>query len=66
MSATKLWKSGDEDTAYRQFVLRVSLGRRSSPESIADAFAFFCSLLAREINGQILSPDSGAGTGNRL
>ena len=56
----------DEDPAYREFVLRVSLGRRNSPESIADAFVFLCSPLANEINGQILSPDYGAGVGNRL
>jgi len=56
----------DEDPAYREFVLRVSLGRRNSPESIADAFVFLCSTLAAEINGQILSPDYGAGIGNRL
>jgi NAD(P)-dependent dehydrogenase (short-subunit alcohol dehydrogenase family) len=56
----------DEDSAYRDFVLRVSLGRRNSPESIADAFVFLCSPLANEINGQILSPDYGAGIGNRL
>lgn len=56
----------DEDPAYREFVLRVSLGKRNSPESIADAFVFLCSPLANEINGQILSPDYGAGIGNRL
>jgi NAD(P)-dependent dehydrogenase (short-subunit alcohol dehydrogenase family) len=56
----------DEDPAYREFVRRVSLGRRNSPESIADAFVFLCSPLANEINGQILSPDYGAGIGNRL
>jgi NAD(P)-dependent dehydrogenase (short-subunit alcohol dehydrogenase family) len=56
----------DEDSAYREFVLRVSLGRRNSPESIADAFVFLCSPLAAEINGQVLSPDYGAGIGNRL
>jgi NAD(P)-dependent dehydrogenase (short-subunit alcohol dehydrogenase family) len=56
----------EEDPAYREFVLRVSLGRRNSPESIADAFVFLCSPLAAEINGQILSPDCGAGIGNRL
>jgi NAD(P)-dependent dehydrogenase (short-subunit alcohol dehydrogenase family) len=56
----------DEDPAYREFVLRVSLGRRNSPESIADAFVFLCSPLANEINGQILSSDYGAGIGNRL
>jgi NAD(P)-dependent dehydrogenase (short-subunit alcohol dehydrogenase family) len=56
----------DEDPAYREFVLRVSLGRRNSPESIADSFVFLCSPLASEINGQVLSPDYGAGIGNRL
>jgi NAD(P)-dependent dehydrogenase (short-subunit alcohol dehydrogenase family) len=56
----------DEDPAYREFVLRVSLGRRNSPESVADAFVFLCSPLADEINGQILSSDYGAGIGNRL
>lgn len=56
----------EEDPAYREFVLRVSLGRRNSPQSIADAFVFLCSPLANEINGQILSPDYGAGIGNRL
>jgi NAD(P)-dependent dehydrogenase (short-subunit alcohol dehydrogenase family) len=56
----------DEDPAYREFVLRVSLGKRNSPESIADAFVFLCSPLAGEINGQVFSPDYGAGIGNRL
>jgi NAD(P)-dependent dehydrogenase (short-subunit alcohol dehydrogenase family) len=56
----------EEDPSYREFVQRVSLGRRNSPESIADAFIFLCSPLAKEINGQILSPDYGAGIGNRL
>lgn len=56
----------EQDQAYREFVLRVSLGRRNSPESIADAFVFLCSPLANEINGQVLSPDYGAGIGNRL
>jgi NAD(P)-dependent dehydrogenase (short-subunit alcohol dehydrogenase family) len=56
----------EEDPAYREFVLRVSLGRRNSPESIADAFVFLCSPLASEINGQILSADYGGGIGNRL
>jgi NAD(P)-dependent dehydrogenase (short-subunit alcohol dehydrogenase family) len=56
----------EDDPAYREFVLRVSLGRRNSPESVADAFVFLCSPLASEINGQILSPDYGGGIGNRL
>jgi NAD(P)-dependent dehydrogenase (short-subunit alcohol dehydrogenase family) len=56
----------DEDASYREFVLRVSLGRRNSPESIADAFVFLCSPLGAEINGQILNADYGSGIGNRL
>ena len=56
----------EEDAAYREFVLRVSLGKRNSPQSIADAVIFLCSPLAAEINGQILSADYGAGIGNRL
>ena len=56
----------EEDPAYREFVLRVSLGKRNSPESIADTFVFLCSPLAAEISGQILSADYGGGIGNRL
>lgn len=56
----------EQDPAYREFVLRVSLGRRNSPESVADTFVFLCSRLASEINGQVLSPDYGGGIGNRL
>jgi NAD(P)-dependent dehydrogenase (short-subunit alcohol dehydrogenase family) len=56
----------DEDPAYREFVLRVSLGKRNSPESIADALVFLCSPLAAEISGQILSADYGSGIGHRL
>jgi NAD(P)-dependent dehydrogenase (short-subunit alcohol dehydrogenase family) len=56
----------EEDPAYREFVLRVSLGKRNSAESVADAFVFLCSPLASEISGQILSADYGSGIGNRL
>ena len=56
----------EEDAAYREFVLRVSLGKRNSPESIADALLFLCSPFAAEINGQVLSADYGGGIGNRL
>jgi NAD(P)-dependent dehydrogenase (short-subunit alcohol dehydrogenase family) len=56
----------EQDPAYREFVLRVSLGRRNSPESVANAFVFLCSPLANEINGQVFSPDYGGGIGNRL
>jgi len=66
VAAGSALKVFEEDPAYREFVLRVSLGKRNSPESIADAFLFLCSPLAAEINGQILSPDYGGGIGNRL
>jgi len=56
----------DEDKAYRDFVLRVTLGKRNSPESIADAFVYLCSPMGAEISGQILSADYGSGIGNRL
>jgi NAD(P)-dependent dehydrogenase (short-subunit alcohol dehydrogenase family) len=56
----------DEDPAYREFVLQVSLGKRSSPESVADAFVFLCSPLASEINGHVFNPDNGTGIGYRL
>lgn len=57
----------DEDEAYREFVRRVSpMGKRNTPEAIANAFLFLCSPLASEINGQVLSVDFGVGIGNRL
>jgi NAD(P)-dependent dehydrogenase (short-subunit alcohol dehydrogenase family) len=56
----------DEDKAYRDFVLRVTLGKRNRPESIADAFVYLCSSMGDEISGQILSADYGSGIGNRL
>jgi NAD(P)-dependent dehydrogenase (short-subunit alcohol dehydrogenase family) len=66
VAAGSALKVFEEDRSYREFVLRVSLGRRNSPESIADAFVFLCSPLASEINGQVLSPDAGGWVGNRL
>jgi len=57
----------EEDQAYREFVGRISpMGKRNSPEAIANAFAFLCSPLAAEINGQILDVDFGVGIGSRL
>jgi NAD(P)-dependent dehydrogenase (short-subunit alcohol dehydrogenase family) len=57
----------DEDQAYREFVRRISpMGKRNTPEAIADAFVFLCSPLASEINGQVLNVDFGVGIGNRL
>lgn len=50
----------EEDKEYREFVLRVApMGKRNSPEAIADAFTFLCSQMAREITGQILRVDFG-------
>jgi len=66
VAAGSALKVFEEDAAYREFVLRVTLGKPNSPESIADAFVFLCSPLGAEISGQILSPDYGSGIGNRL
>lgn len=50
----------EEDREYRDFVLRVApMGKRNSPEAIADAFVFLCSPLAKEITGQVISVDLG-------
>lgn len=50
----------EEDKEYREFVLRVApMGKRNSPEAVADVFAFLCSDMAREITGQILRVDFG-------
>lgn len=50
----------EEDKEYRDFVLRVApMGKRNSPEAIADTFTFLCSEMAREITGQILRVDYG-------
>jgi NAD(P)-dependent dehydrogenase (short-subunit alcohol dehydrogenase family) len=50
----------EEDKEYREFVQRVSpLGRRNSPEAVADTFVFLCSSLARELTGQVISVDMG-------
>src|SRR5207245_7818223 len=66
VAAGSLLKVFDEDPAYREFVLRVSLGKRNSPESIADAFVFLCLPLASEFSGQFLSADYVSGVGDRL
>ena len=50
----------EEDREYREFVLRVSpLGKRNTPEAVADVFVFLCSPLAREMTGQIVGVDLG-------
>jgi NAD(P)-dependent dehydrogenase (short-subunit alcohol dehydrogenase family) len=50
----------EEDKEYRDFVLRVApMGKRNSPEAIADAFTFLCSTMAEEMTGQIIRVDFG-------
>jgi len=57
----------EESAAYREFIKRVSpMGKRNSPEGVTDAFVFLCSLLAREINGHVLSVDLAVGVGYPL
>jgi NAD(P)-dependent dehydrogenase (short-subunit alcohol dehydrogenase family) len=52
----------ENDPAYRAWVDRVSpLGRRNSPQAIANAFLYLCSPLADEIDGQVLQVDAGVG-----
>jgi NAD(P)-dependent dehydrogenase (short-subunit alcohol dehydrogenase family) len=52
----------DNDPVYRAWVDRVSpLGKRNSPESIANAFLYLCSHLADEVDGFTLRVDAGVG-----
>jgi NAD(P)-dependent dehydrogenase (short-subunit alcohol dehydrogenase family) len=52
----------ESDPEYRAWVDRVSpLGKRNSPEAIANAFLFLCSSLADEIDGHVLQVDAGVG-----
>lgn len=52
----------DNDPVYRAWVDRVSpLGRRNSPEAIANAFLYLCSPLADEVDGITLRVDAGVG-----
>jgi len=52
----------DNDPVYRAWVDRVSpLGRRNSPEAIANAFLYLCSHLADEVDGFTLRVDAGVG-----
>jgi hypothetical protein len=37
------------------------LGKRNSPEAIADAFLYLCSPLAAEMDGHVLQVDMGVG-----
>lgn len=52
----------DNDPVYRAWVDRVSpLGKRNTPESIANAFLYLCSPLAEEVDGITLRVDAGVG-----
>lgn len=52
----------DNDPIYKAWVDRVSpLGKRNSPESIANAFLYLCSPLADEVDGITLRVDAGVG-----
>jgi NAD(P)-dependent dehydrogenase (short-subunit alcohol dehydrogenase family) len=52
----------DNDAVYRAWVDRISpLGKRNSPESIANAFLYLCSPLADEVDGFTLRVDAGVG-----
>lgn len=52
----------DTDPIYKAWVDRVSpLGKRNSPEAIANAFVYLCSPLADEVDGFTLRVDAGVG-----
>jgi NAD(P)-dependent dehydrogenase (short-subunit alcohol dehydrogenase family) len=52
----------ENDPVYRAWVDRVSpLGKRNSPEAIANAFLYLCSPLADEVDGHVLQVDAGVG-----
>lgn len=52
----------ETDPVYRAWVDRVSpLGKRNSPEAIANAFLYLCSSLGDELDGHVLQVDMGVG-----
>lgn len=52
----------ESDPVYRAWVDRVSpLGKRNSPQAIANAFLYLCSPLADELDGHVLQVDAGVG-----
>lgn len=52
----------ESDPVYKAWVDRVSpLGKRNSPQAIADAFLYLCSALADEMDGQVVQVDRGVG-----
>jgi NAD(P)-dependent dehydrogenase (short-subunit alcohol dehydrogenase family) len=51
----------ETDLSYREMTDRViPLKRRVDPQSVADAFVYLCSEMARDINGQVIKVDCGA------
>lgn len=51
----------EADPVYRRMVDRViPLGRLIRPEAIADVFAWLCSPMADDVNGQVIRIDGGA------
>lgn len=52
----------ETDDTYRAWVDRVSpLGKRNSPQAIANAFLYLCSELGDELDGHVLQVDMGVG-----
>ena len=52
----------ENDPIYKEWVDRVSpLGKRNSPQGIANAFLYLCSPLADELDGHVLQVDMGVG-----
>lgn len=52
----------DSDPVYKEWVDRISpLGKRNSPEAIANAFLYLCSGLGDEVDGQVIQVDAGVG-----
>src|SRR5207245_10426482 len=54
VAAGRSLKVFEEDPAYREFVLRVSRGKRNSPEAIGDASVFLCSALVSGFRGPVV------------
>ncbi len=52
----------ESDPEYRATVDRMSpLGKRNSPQAVANAFLYLCSPLADEVDGHVLNVDAGVG-----
>lgn len=62
VAAGKSLEVYERDPVYRAWVDRVSpLGKRNTPQAIADAFLYLCSPLADELDGHVLLVDRGVG-----